>query len=201
MRMPPIKLFPSCALACALALAPALAGAASVYKRAMPDGSVVYSDQPHPDAEAVEFEPTPTIEPFRARPAPPPRATGAAVAPAYERVAITQPVDDEVIWSNEGIVEADVTTAPGVRAVDGHRLVLLMDGNPVARSERGGRFVLQDVHRGTHVLQVVVEDRGGTTIARSDPVTFHLRQHSVLAPGNPLRRPPGPGLPGRPPGP
>lgn len=202
MRMPARTIPSLCALVCLFAWVCAPAAVASVYKRVLPDGTAVYSDRPHPDAEAIEFDPVPTVEPFRARPQMSAPRDQRAPAPAgYERITITRPAGDDVIWSNEGTVETTVTTEPRVRASAGHRLVLLLDGEPVARGERGGRFVLQNVHRGTHALQAVVEDRHGETVARSEPVTFHLRQHSILAPGNPLRQPAGPGLPGRPPAP
>lgn len=171
-------------LTCALMLACAPLGAAGIYKQELPDGTVLYSDQPRPGAEEVRPPPPQVIESFR--PFDFPRARGPDEPPPgdpYARLAITAPVEDEVIWSNERLVEVDVAAEPPVR--DGHALLILLDGEPVARATSGTRFVLQNVFRGTHLLEAVIEGPDGEVLQRSGPVTFHMRQHSILAPTGP----------------
>lgn len=170
-----------------LALPPQL-DAAGIYKRELPDGSAVYSDQPHPDADQLQADPPQVIAPFRATPSAsgtPARAANNTPQPAYARLEILSPGDDQVVWNNDRLLEVAVATAPAIRARNGHRLAILIDGETVARSASETRFVLENIFRGTHVLEAAVENSGGEIIQRSAPVTFHARQHSVLAPGRP----------------
>lgn len=172
---------------CALALAfPLLLQAAGIYKRELPDGTVLYSDQPHPEAREVQPTPPQVVEPFKPVTGVFPTREEPREAPeAYARLAITAPANDEVIWSNERLVDLTVEVAPPVRTWDGHTLLILMDGEPVARSKDGTALLLENVFRGTHVLEAVIEDGQGQVLRRSAPVTFHMRQHSLLSPARP----------------
>lgn len=170
-----------------LALAPQL-DAAGIYKRELPDGSAVYSDQPHPDADPLQTEPPQVIAPFRPTPSAgnaPARAANNAPQPAYARLEILSPGNDEVVWNNDRLLEVAVATTPAIRSRNGHRLAILIDGETVAHSTGDTRFVVENVFRGSHVLEAVVENAGGEIIQRSAPITFHARQHSILAPGRP----------------
>lgn len=170
---------------------PPLLDAAGVYKRELPDGSVIYSDQPHPDASPVQAHEPQVIAPFK------PTAGSAASSPArsgdsrgepppaYARLEIIAPGDDEVVWNNDRLLEVAVTTAPAIRSRNGHRLSILIDGEVVAHSANETRFLVENVFRGTHVLEAAVENAGGEIIQRSAPVTFHMRQHSILSPTRP----------------
>lgn len=177
-----------CGLALAtLSLAPQ---AAAVYKRELPDGSVTYSDQPDPGAKTFEPPPPQVIEPFTPSAASPDRGANsgrpAQQALVYEEVAIASPTPDEVVWNNENLLDVTVSLRPPLRPRAGHGLLILLDGKPVARSEGEIQFQLNDVFRGTHVLQAVITDRAGSELQRSEPVTFHVRQASLLSPA---RRP------------
>lgn len=182
-------------LAC-LALVTSLPGQATgsdIYKRVTPDGTVVYSDQPDPGATKVEPPPSQVIDPFVSREQPtspsPPPAKGEA--PYYTRLAITSPAEDEALW-DETSVEVAVSMEPAVDRDDGHSLVLLLDGQPVAQASQGNRFQLDDVARGSHSLQARIEDADGKVLIQTDPVTFHVRQRSVLTapPRTPTNQPP-----------
>lgn len=171
-----------------------LAVHAEIYKRVLSDGTVVYSDEPHPDAEKISPPPIQVIPP------PPPAAeTGKATrqrqtkARAYDAVSIASPSDDEVIWNNEGKLTVTVTVAPQLQVEQGHRLVLTMDGETTAGPSAGTTFALDEVARGTHVLRAEVLGRSGATLVASRPVTFHMKQHSILFRQNPVQN--GGGLP------
>ncbi len=180
-RLYPI--FLATTLGCA-AQSSALAAGADIFKRELPDGTVIFSDQPHPDATRVESRDAQVVPSFQAPAAAPPR-TSPPEAFRYDHLAITAPADDEVIWNHENIIEVGVDVEPALRP--GDRLLILMDGAIVADAGGAGRFTIANVFRGTHVLEAIVEDTGGATMITATPVTFHLRQHSILSPTRPQR--------------
>ncbi len=162
----------------------ALAAGAEVFKRVLPDGTVIFSDQPHPDATRVEPRDAQVVPSFQPPPSPPARAQ-TPEAFRYQRLVITAPGDDEVIWNHESVIEVGVELEPALRP--GDRLLILMDGAIVADAGGGGRFTIGNVFRGTHVIEAVIEDAEGARMIAATPVTFHLRQHSILSPTRPQR--------------
>lgn len=175
-------------LAC-LCLFSGHAGANSdIFKQILPDGSVIYSDQPHPDATRIEPGQPQVIESFR----PPPRpAQARAQAPdeaesRYEHLAISSPSEDEVIWEHQNTIDVTVALRPALKSEQGHTLVILMDGDVVTEATSGTRFTLTEVWRGTHVLEAFIQDGSGRTLIEATPVTFHLRQHSIQSPTRPI---------------
>ena len=188
MKPHPLTALALLALACLWL--PSKAPLAEIYKRVLPDGSVVYSDEPSPGAERVELPPPQTI------PAPPPPAAPATPragqrkteeAVDYRLVKITQPGNDAQIRENSGRVEISVQVEPPLQNRAGHRLVLMMDGKEVARSNGNLHFVLENVDRGTHELVAEIQDRKGRRLKRSRTVLFHLFRYSRLQgshPGN-----------------
>ena len=168
-------------LACLLALLP-LNLPADIYKHVLPDGTVSYTNEPSPNSEKVvppplqiipEAEPLPDMEMQDQPPE--------AGAP-YTRLVIAEPGDDQVIWSNEKTVNVTIVIEPRLRASEGHGLVILLDGNPVDVPANDTAITLIDVDRGTHTLTAEVDDADGHMLIQSAPVTFHLKQHSVLLP-------------------
>ena len=186
----------------------ALAGnahAAKIYKLTSPDGTVNYTDQPPtnvPEGTTVETiesaaKPTNTF----ATPAAttdtgsrqpwivdqPGTAPGVAAPPAddqpsfsgYRQLAITRPDNEESIRSNPGNITIESTLYPPLQP--GHTLQLLLDGNRY-QSSTSTRIRLQNVDRGTHRAQLVVEDPAGTPLITSDSVTFHVLRASVQRP-------------------
>ncbi len=164
-----------------LCIGPACADS-GIFKRELPDGTVIFSDQPHPDAIRIDPGAPQVVPSFEASPQPPSR-TPEPEPFRYERLVITAPGDDEVIWDHEGVIEVGVELAPALKA--GHRLLVLLDGAIVSDASGGGRFRIDNVFRGTHVIEAIVEDAGGEALIAATPVTFHLRQHSILSPTRP----------------
>ncbi len=150
-------------------------------------GVVVFSDSPPPedwharDLQRIEIPRPRTVPAFR----PPPEAGGSvrqgsseSPAPPYARVWIASPPNDESIRDNAGNVTVQVGLAPG-QLRPGDSVVLYLDGMPSVRAGRL-QFELENVDRGTHTLQAVVVDRSGSTLVRSEPVTFTLHRYSRL---------------------
>jgi hypothetical protein len=151
------------------------------YKVTHPDGSVEFTDQPAPNAKPIPLPdiPTYTHRTPDASKLGTKRAKPQIAPPAYERVAITSPARDATLWRNEGPVTVTVQTRPALHIDQGDRLVILLDGKKAAEGS-AMRYTLTQVYRGTHSVVAVVRDVQGRELARSQAVTFHMRQHSVL---------------------
>lgn len=162
----------------------AAAAAGTVYKSLGPDGSVVYTDRPAPNAQELRLPEPSTYAP------PDLPATGSAPAfqpepvagSAYQSVRITAPPHEGTVFAAQGGVDVDVTLEPAL--LDGHTLTYVVDGKEVAKGLRTDRVRVTDLDRGTHHVEVAVRDESNRLIALSDRITFHLRQSSI---NDPLR--------------
>lgn len=156
------------------------------------DGTVHYSDRPVPGAVEV-YLPDSTAP--AARPAPPAAATSSAPPTAtvpleesaqYTQLAIASPMPDQTLWNIGGTLEVDVAVAP--RLQNGHRLVLIYDGQQLNLVPSGTSFTLTEVFRGLHTVQAVIVDARNTQVLPSAPVQFMVQQTSIQNPNNPFRR-------------
>jgi hypothetical protein len=170
-----------------MSVACTLAVSATVYKWVDENGVVHYSDQPHENAQKVPLKapqtytapktPAPPVEPFT-KPA-------QKSAPVYQSCAISEPADDQV-FMNTSIVTAGVTVQPAIRP--GDTAVVTLDGQRIPGvPANGGQFTISPVDRGTHSLQMVVQDPSGAPVCTSSTVTFHVRQPSLQSPTQPVR--------------
>ena len=169
------------ALALLLLLAPAVLTAVDTYTWVDENNERHWSDTPHAGAERVELTPQKGYQP----PPPPPPATptrtrAARGATGPLRCAITQPVEDQVLFQVEALtIIVSVTPAPG----PGSSVSASLDGTRLAPAQpEGTSFVAAPVDRGTHVAAAVVSDASGRVLCSAPPVTFHVRQHSVIRP-------------------
>lgn len=159
---------------------------AAIYKWTLPDGTVVFSDQPHPDAEEIDVPKAQTFTP-------PPRPTNTEppITPkpesvaGYTNIAITAPVNDATIRENSGKVEIHVASAPPLQTQAGHKILIRIDGKSIGDPSTTQQFVLDNIDRGTHTLQTSILDASGKTLIESETVTFHLQRFSTLLKQNP----------------
>lgn len=163
-----------------LVTATAVGGAA--YKSIGPDGSVIYSDRPTPNAEEVRLPEPSTYAPpaLPAGEGPPAVGEEPMSRDLYEAVRIVAPPNDGTLFAALGGVDIDVTLQPDL--MEGHTLSYIVDGKELAKGLRTNRVRVTDLERGTHHLEVVVRDEGGSIVGRSARITFHLRQSSLLEP-------------------
>ncbi len=167
-------------LAPALLVLPVLA-TADIYKSIGPDGTVVYSDQPSPGAEKIRVQQPSTYTPPPLPKFQPTQRASDQAAPAYERLSVVSPKPEETIRDNEGTVIATFAVKPALQTDQGHRLVVLLDGNrqkPISVT----RIQFNNVDRGAHTIQAMVIDGNGKTLIESDPVTFYLHRQSIHFP-------------------
>ncbi len=139
------------------------------------EGTVHFSDEYREGAEEVERRPLPTMDA-----SPPAQRQRQAEQPReqrqlYESLRIVTPEADDVILANDGRIPVVVELGDTLRP--GHRMVILLDGEEVAR---GASATLTDVRRGSYSLQAVIQDQQGRELAASESIPFHVRQHSRL---------------------
>lgn len=178
------------ALLLAVTLATPVFAGQVVWKWVDSQGVTHYADRPVPGAQRIELQSgTTTVD----TPPPPSRTYNSstqpptAAGPAYQNVEIWKPGNDEVLSNVGGNVEVSIRVEPELRA--GDTLSLYLDGRLVeGYAGSTQQFTLTDVFRGSHQLQAIITDQRGERVAQSQPVTFHVRQASILNPQNPRGR-------------
>lgn len=179
-------------LACLL-LGLALPAAAQIYKYTDANGNTVFTNQP-PDgtaAESIELPPTNTVELQAPNAAPANDTSSPAPAEApYAVLGLTGIPDDEAMRANNGTFSVAIEIQPRLAA--GHRLRLLLDGQPYGQPSNVPHLQLVNVDRGEHSLAVEVLS-GERSIQRSAPVNFTVQRVNTNSPA--LRPPPPPPKP------
>ena len=169
---------------------------AAVYKKELPDGTVTYTDQPEPGAKAIVLPEIQTIQPppktVINETALPPKNKTQDSASGYSMLKITSPGDNETLRENAGQVEINIAMDPSLQTQSGHKILVRMDGKPIADPGTSLQYVIDNIDRGTHNLQASVVDAAGNTLIRSEITTFYVKRHSILfrsfpaPPANPL---------------
>lgn len=164
-----------------------VAAAATVYKWVDESGVVHYSDQPHANAEKVPLKAPQTYTAPKTPAIPPQPVRNAPQKPAqiYQSCVISEPTPDQM-FMNTDTVTAGVTAQPPVRP--GDTAVVTLDGQRVPGvPATGGQFTISPIDRGTHSIQVTIQDLNGATICSSPSVTFHVHQPSLQSPTRPVK--------------
>lgn len=107
-----------------------------------------------------------------------------ALADGYESVRIVAPAPETTVHDNNGNLDVAVEILPSLHAEAGDRLVLLLDGKPVA-SESAPSSHLTGIDRGSHTLLAQVTAPDGSVRAVSAPVKFCMWRASRLFRGRP----------------
>jgi len=155
--------------------------AGTVYKWVDQNGVTHYSDQPNPGAEKVTVEsPKSTNVAASNRPADVARPTQEESGPAYSSCTISSPTNDQV-FMNVTEVSGALRVEPQLSS--GHRISVALDGKRVESvGNADTSFTISPIFRGTHTLNLVVQDATGAVVCSSPSVTFHVRQPSVRGP-------------------
>lgn len=168
-----------------LCLAAAGAPAATTYRWVDADG-VHYSDQPHVGADKVSLGQAQTYSAAPQAPAPVSAPRTRETPFSYSSCAVVQPADDQVLFESEAVTVA-VQTVPAKRA--GDHVTVSFDGSSLEPASPDQlSFRISPIERGTHTLTAMVSGPAGRVLCQSAPVTFHVRQPSVVAPANPAGR-------------
>lgn len=162
-----------------------LASGATLYRWVDEQGRVHYSDRPQDGADKIEIQPAPRTSPPPAQQ--PVRRPQQSTAPAaqppaaktYESVSVVNPGEDQVLWNIGAVLTVSIAAAP--RLHDGHRVVVRFNGEVVEGwPPQALNHQVNDVFRGTHTVSAAITDENGSVLITSAPVTFHVKQTSIL---------------------
>lgn len=173
-----------CLILAALLVTSASAGPA--YRWVDENGQVHYSDRPRPGAEEIVLPESPAPRPQPARAAASnPQAAQSEPSSGYEQLTITSPAAQSTLWNVAGTVDVAVRVQPALASE--HQLRVVLDGQLLETRPGGPQFSIDDVFRGMHSLEVLVQDAAGNELIRSDAVPFMVQQTSIQNPNNPNR--------------
>lgn len=164
-----------------------LVAAESRYRIVHPDGSVEFTDQPVEGAEPVTLPeittysstPSTSTPPSSGTPANGTEATTANQSEGYTLFTISSPEDQQTVWFDAKGMNVSVQVEPEL--AEGDVVTIRIDGEVVATGN-ATTYLIQDVYRGTHTLSAVITNAQGVVIEEAGPVSFTMRQHSILHP-------------------
>lgn len=189
-------------LAAAAVLALAVPALGQVYETRDENGNVIYTDQPPgPDARPMDLPGLSVISPDPAG-APPelPAGEGEEGAEAvtdirelrrgYRDFRLVSPEPEANLWGtgNEAVAAWETRYA----LQEGMQVTFVLDGRSMEPTTDSS-MVLGDLDRGEHVVYAELRDARGRFVARTDPVTFYVKQHSVNFGPRPQPKPGGGG--------
>ncbi len=165
------------------------------------NGVTHFSDRPVPGARRVQLatgsRPAGTgdagaqasPDAAAAQPTPPPSP---AAPPAYTRLEIWQPDENQTFFGGDAEVNVRLLSDPELAS--GHRIRLFLNGTRVQGADNDLEFPLGVLVRGSHTLTATIVDRQGAVLIRSAPRVFNVQQPTVNQPRGvgPSLRPPAP---------
>ncbi len=152
--------------------------AETVYKTVAEEGNIIFSDTHTEGAEAIEIKEAQTITIPETKPFDYIPEKEKQTDVQYTKLVITSPKNDTTVHSNGGSVSVEVKIEPQLFEKD--LIVLFLDGKQVS-SGRATQFSLTNIDRGTHIINVAVNNEKDKLLKRSDKVVFHLRRASSLS--------------------
>lgn len=186
-----------CALIALAAVSSTVLWAQEIYKTYDEDGNVVYTDQrPSDDALPMDLAPITVVEGFepnKPEVSPPDQqptntpstsgtTSGSADVVAYDEFVILTPSPDENFWGTGGTLNARTQSGQTLRRGDTVRYYI--DGE-LRLEVAAFSASLTDIVRGEHQLKVEIVNSQGQIMASAGPVSFHMKQQSVLGTNNP----------------
>ena len=153
--------------------------AEKVYQWTDPQGNVVFSDKPHPDAKQIDVPDLPSFDTQTTNT----KKTASQTTKTqtnklvYTSLKIISPKNEETIWSNQGIILVSVELQPAL--AQGDQLWVTLDGKKVAQIQDGKQAQLSNIDRGTHSVQVKIVDSRNKVVKTSDSITVFLHKTTV----------------------
>ncbi len=146
-----------------------------VYKSVDEDGNVIYTDVPTADGEKIQIK---NVQPVKIAPV---ESTESSPdqepqEAAYTKLEITSPKEGDSIYDNSGIINISLRVIPALRAREGDKLILHMDGQQIDESKRN-QFNLNGIEPGKHSFVVVIINKDEKELKRSTPVSLTLYRH------------------------
>jgi len=158
---------------------------ANIYQWQDEQGNVHFSNEPQPGAVVADipapqtYKPRPrkqfTIEPYhKTIDVKEVIDTIDSHPHIYTAVSIVQPQNEGTIWNTAGNLEVKVEAKPALKK--GDKIIVYIDGKETGEPQKEVEFVIPGIERGTHTLQVTIEDAKGRVLIRSNTVTFYIHQ-------------------------
>lgn len=168
-------------LAIALAIGAPLAHSDTVYRWVDAQGNVHYSDHPHPGAAKVMLPQTQTYAPPTAGQMPAPEPLPAAKLTAgYSQFSLATPANQATLWYVHEVT-VSVNLSPQLRS--GDSITFHLDGRSMGPTQATS-VTFKDVDRGEHTASATLNAANGASLS-AGPVTFYVRQKSILGPRPP----------------
>ena len=167
-----------------LALLAASAAAQNIYKTVDEDGNVVYTDAPPTEgAKPMDLPPITVADPYEVPVAAdtPDGEKDAVTTVYYPDLSFVSPISEEHFWGTGGSFTAQLASSQTLAG--DHQVRFSLDGQEAGTTSS---FFMQfnGIDRGEHTVSAEILDAGGKVLARAAPVTFYMRQQSVLRNGN-----------------
>lgn len=163
-------------------MAPAMA---QIYKYTDDKGNTVYTNQPPEgvSADTVDLPPANTVNIKTPEPPPPlpNEQSSQGQQQPYRSLSIGGIPDEQALRANNGTFVVNAQLDPPLR--QGHQVRFLLDGEPQGKPSSGTVLQLNNVDRGTHVLEVEVLD-GDQVVQRAQEQFTVQRVHT----SSPARR-------------
>lgn len=153
---------------------------AQIFRWTDANGTVNFSDIPHPGSQKVILPKTITTPPSQKKPESTFEKSSSKAdesAITYDVLVISQPANNETIRNSQGLVPVIVDLKPDLAPE--HLLQLIYDGKPLGKPQSGLSFALNDVNRGSHTIAVQVIDKEGKALATSDAITIYMHRPRV----------------------
>jgi len=156
-------------------------GGGKLYRWVDKDKTVHYSDRPQPGADALDVKPAQTYS------SPPPAASGGARAGTGREAkgattprascGITSPTQDQVFPNVQSVMISYRGPSDGTA-----QLQLGGTSSASMSMPAGQSFTIAPIARGTYTATVTITGEAGGELCRTQTVTFHVRQPSLLSP-------------------
>lgn len=157
-------------------------GGTTTYRWVDAQGVVHYSDTPQPGAERLQIQPAQTFADQAINPGTQTAAPQADPPPVYQLCVINQPSTQQSFYSPDSVA-VSVQLSPTLR--DGDQLSVTFDGQALSPADDSGlNFQVSAPDRGAHVVEAVVRSPDGHTVCTAPPVTFYVRQPSLVSPAS-----------------
>lgn len=160
---------------------------AEIYKKVLPDGSVIFTDDPKEGGQKIEVPPLPVIG-FPKKAEPKAAATASSDKRAkseetgspssfYKSFTVSEPTADSALRANDGSVSVTLNLQPPLDTKKAHKIVFILDGKPVTQPATGLTTTLEGLDRGSHTVSAEVRDSEGAVLKAADPVIFHVLRY------------------------
>jgi hypothetical protein len=167
-------------LAIALAVGATLAHSDTVYRWVDAQGNVHYSDHPHRGAAKVMLPQTQTYAPPSVGQMPAPELPAAKPTAGYSQFSVAAPANQATLWYVHEVT-VSVNLSPQLRS--GDTITYHLDGKSIGPTQATS-VTFKNVDRGEHTASATLNAANGATMS-TGPVTFYVRQKSILAPKPP----------------